>query len=353
MLPEDKIADELNKFFANTLARHGSTQWDDVQSPSVASSARGFDISSTSSETRLCSEDMSLLSLSGGLNKDMILGSYNKPEMRDERERFLVKDAYSRAGPFYDSTGDKNVVSGYFPGEEIKNVATSGGLGMPSNGSSHCTNVRTSFSNSLSGKHLTHSNLGFLRENGKIENRISCTESALNSVIDDEKDKHNMLGNSICSNTDEKNMALYGSAVLNSPADNFNNVSAPQGDRYTSSFSEGSETSRDLLDLTGDYESNIRNLQYGQICHGYAVSPLVVPSPPMSPKLQNRNPWDTVRQCLQINHHIHPQTNSNGVVVGQQLYVVNHPSLPMASFGPEEKRKPRGTGAYFPNMVYV
>lgn len=323
-MPEDKIEDELERFFSNTLDRHGSTQWDDMIFSSMAYSARGFDFPS-SPDTRLCNEDMSVLSLSG--------------------------DAYPRSGPLYDPTGDKNSVSGYFPGEDIKNV-TSGVLGIASNGSSY-SNVKTHLSTSLSGKHLTNSNIGLLSENGKVENRISCTESAVNSAIDDEKEKHNMVGNSAGSNTDEKYTASYGSAVLNNAAHNFDNVSSPHGDGYTTSVSEGSEASKVLLDLTGDYDSNIRNLQYGQICYGYVVSPLVVPSPPMSPKFQNRNPWETVRQCLQINHGIHPQTNSNGVVVGQQLYVVNHPTLPIASFGPEEKRKPRGTGAYFPNMVSV
>ncbi|KAF7816223.1 putative polynucleotide adenylyltransferase [Senna tora] len=350
MLPEDKIADELNKFFANTLDRHGSTHWDELQSPSLGYSARGFDFSSFS-DTRLCSEDMSVLNLSEGFNKDVMLGSQRKSEIRDERERYLAKDAYSRTVPLYDSTGDKNAVSGYSPGDDIKNVATSEVLGLTSNGSSYCSNVRTQFSNSLSGKHLTNSNPGWLRENGKVEKRISCTESVVNSVVDDEKEKHNMVSNSPCSSTDDKNMASYGSAVLNNSVDNFNNCSSPQGDRFILSASAGSEAAKVLLDLTGDYESNIRNLQYGQICYGYAVSPLVVPSPPISPKLQNRNPWETVRQCLQINHNIHPQTNSNGVVVGQQLYVVNHHTLPIAPFGPEEKKKPRGTGAYFPNMA--
>ncbi|XP_028768831.1 uncharacterized protein LOC114726413 isoform X2 [Neltuma alba] len=351
MLPKDKIEDELNKFFANTLDRHGNTQWDDILLPSLAYGARAFDFSS-SSDSRSFPEDMALLNLSGGLNKDTMMEGRHNSEVRDEVERNLVEDISAHAGPSYNSSLDKNVVSGYFPVEDFNSVATSGVLGMVSNGSSY-SNVRTLLSNSGSGKHLIHSNLGLLRENGNVENGISCTESAVNSFLDDEKVKPGMVSSSVCSTNNEKNVSSYGSAVLNNAADNLDGVSSSDGDRCAESVSGGSEASKALLDLTGDYDSNIRNLQYGQLCHGFAAPPLVVPSPPMSPRLPNRNLWETVRQGLQINHNIHPQANSNGIVVGPQLYVVNQPTLPIASFGPEEKRKPRGTGAYFPNMVSV
>ncbi|KAI9118044.1 hypothetical protein K1719_010376 [Acacia pycnantha] len=319
MLPKDKVEDELNKFFANTLDRHGNTQWDDILWTSPAYNARAFEFS-PSSDSRSFSEDMALLCLSGGLKKDTMMGGPNNSEVIDEREQNIVKDISAHVGP--GSSYDKNAVSGYFPGENGKNVATSGVLDIMGNGSSYS-------------------------KNGNVENGISCTESDVNSVLF-EKVKHSTVSSSICSTNNGKNMPSCGSEVLNNTADNLDNVSSSNGDRCTASVSGGSEASKDLLDLTGDYDSNIRNLQYGQTCH---VSPLLVPSPPMSPKLQSRNPWETVRQGLQINHNIHPQTNSNGIVVGQQLYVVNQTTLPIASFSPEEKRKPRGTGAYFPNMA--
>lgn len=290
MLPEDRIADELSRFFTNTLDRHGSSQGN---------------------------EDMSFLCLYTESKKDRIPGNQHNYEIRDERERYIVKDVS------FDSSGDGNTVASHKLGEDSNNVATSGVLGIAS------TNGLSYYSN------------------GKVENRI-YSETAINSVIDDEKEKHGMVSNSVRSHTDEKNMASYGSPVSRDAANVLEN-NFFHHDRYTS-VSGGTEASKSLLDLAGDYDSHIVNLQYGQMCNGYPVSPVVVPSPPRSPKFQNRNPWETVRQCLQINHSIHSQTNSN-CVVGQQLYLVNHPTLPMTSFGPEEKRKPRGTGAYFPNMV--
>jgi hypothetical protein len=244
----------------------------------------------------------------------MMTGNQHNYELRNERERYVATDVSSMSGPSFDSSGDGNAVATYKLGEDSKNVATSEILGVSStNGLSCCSN-------------------------GKAEN-MTCSETDVNSVFDDEKEKHGMVSNSPRSHTVEKNMASNGSTVEN---DLFS-------DRYNTSVSRGNEASKSLLDLAGDYDSHIANLQYGQMCNGYPVSPVVVPSPPRSPKFHNRNPWETVRQCLQMNHGIHPQTNSNCDV--GQLYLVNHPTLPMTSFGAEEKRKPRGTGAYFPNMV--
>ena len=323
MLPEERIADELNRFFANTLDRHGCTHGNDMRTPSLACSPRGFDFSS-SSDTVVCSEDKTSFSLSTGSKMDRIPGNQHSCEIKNERERHLVKDVSSLAGPSVDSFGDGNADLSYKLGEDSKNVITSGVLGLASsNGSSYCSN-------------------------GKVENRISCSETIVNSIVDVEKEKHAMESNSLRSNVDENRMASYGSADSKNAANVFENFFS-HSDKYTTSVPWGTEASKALLDLAGDYESNIRNLQYGQVCNGYTVSPLVVPSPPRSPKLQNRNPWETVRQCLQINHSIHSQPNSNGVL--GPVYVVNHPTLPMASFGSEDKRKLRGTGAYFPNMV--
>ncbi|KAE9606049.1 hypothetical protein Lal_00024986 [Lupinus albus] len=312
MLPEDRITDELNNFFANTPDGHGGNQGNDMETPSMDHS---FDLS-CSSDTRLCYEDNMSLCLSTGSKKDRI---------RNEKEKYLGKDISSLAGLSLDSCQVGNVVpTGKHTGDS-NNVTTSGVLGVASSNSSSYWS------------------------NGKVENRISCRDTAVNSVINDEKEKYFMVSNSLRSRFDENNMPSFGSTVLEN-ADNFSENSFCHSDRYTTTVPVGTEASKSLLDLAGDYDSHIRNLQYGQMCNGYTISPLLVPSPPRSPKIQNSNPWETVRQHLQINHSVHPQTNSNGVI-GQQFYLVNHPTLPLATFGSEEKRKPRGTGAYFPTMT--
>ncbi|XP_020216409.1 uncharacterized protein LOC109800120 isoform X2 [Cajanus cajan] len=300
MLPEDRIADELIRFFANTLERHGSTQGN---------------------------VDKSFLSLSTASKKDWKPGNQHNYESREERERYIVQDVPSLAGEFFDSSGNRNAVASFKLSEDSKDVATSGVLDIATSGV-----LDIASTNGLS--------------NGQLENSISSSEPDLNSVIDDEKEKQGLVNNSPRLHADEKIMASFGSAV--STDANILENHFFHSDRYATSVSVGTEATKSLLDLAGDYDSHIGNLQYGQMCNGYAVCPVVVPSPPRSPKFPNRNPWETVRQCVQINHSIRSQTNSN-CVMGQQVYVIN-PTLPMTSFGSEEKRKVRGTGAYFPNM---
>nr|KYP65810.1 hypothetical protein KK1_012077 [Cajanus cajan] len=230
MLPEDRIADELIRFFANTLERHGSTQ--------------------------------------GNVDKE-------------ERERYIVQDVPSLAGEFFDSSGNRNAVASFKLSEDSKDVATSGVLDIATSGV-----LDIASTNGLS--------------NGQLENSISSSEPDLNSVIDDEKEKQGLVNNSPRLHADEKIMASFAT--------------------------------KSLLDLAGDYDSHIGNLQYGQMCNGYAVCPVVVPSPPRSPKFPNRNPWETVRQCVQINHSIRSQTNSN-CVMGQQSSRPYRDNRPMPGRG--------------------
>ncbi|CAL0315671.1 unnamed protein product [Lupinus luteus] len=309
MLPEDRIADELNSFFANTPDGHESTQGNDMQTPSMDHS---FD-SSCLSDARVCSEDNMLLCLSTGSKKDQIPGNQHNFETINERERCLVKNGLSLAGLSLDSCqlGDSN------------NVATSGVFGIASTkSSSYCSN-------------------------GIVENRISCSSDTTANSVDDEKE---VVSSSPGSHIDENNMASFDTTIVDKAPNAISENIFSHSDRYSSRVPVGTEDSKSLLDLAGDYDSNIRNLQFGQMCNGYIIPPLMVPSPPRSSKIQNRNPWETVSQHLQINHTVQSQTNSNGVI-GQQIYLVNHPTLPMGTFGSDEKRKLRGTGAYFPTMT--
>ncbi|OIW04411.1 hypothetical protein TanjilG_32603 [Lupinus angustifolius] len=312
MLPEDRIADELNGFFANTPDGHDSTQWNDMQTRSMDHS---FD-SSCLSDARVCSEDNMLSCSSTGSRKDQIPRNQHNFETINERERCLVKNGLYLAGLSFDScrVGDSN------------NFATSGVFGIArTKSSSHCSN-------------------------GIVENRISCSSDTTGNSVDDEKAMHFMVSNSPGSHIDENNIPSFDTTILDKATNAISENLFSHSDRYSTRVLVRTEDSKSLLDLAGDYDSNIRNLQFGQMCNGYIISPLMVPSPPRSSKIQNRNPWETVSQHLQINDSVHSQTNSNGVI-GQQIYLVNHPTLPMATFGSDEKRKLRGTGAYFPTVT--
>lgn len=99
-------------------------------------------------------------------------------------------------------------------------------------------------------------------------------------------------------------------------------------------------------DLTGDYDAHIRNLLYGQGCHGYALSSTMVRiSPPTSP-YGNTNVWDPAAHSWlsQQNSGSRVNGNANGVVLGHPTYLngTNRTPANVAL---------RGTGPYIPVVV--
>ncbi|KAF7146791.1 hypothetical protein RHSIM_Rhsim04G0222600 [Rhododendron simsii] len=97
-----------------------------------------------------------------------------------------------------------------------------------------------------------------------------------------------------------------------------------------------------LSDLSGDYDSHIRSLLYGQCCHGYALYAHVLPNAPTFPY---KRPWNTVSQSMLIKQGSHIITN--GVVLGS-TYNSMTDSKPFNCLRLEEKRKARETGTFFP-----
>nr|GEY24796.1 polymerase, nucleotidyl transferase domain-containing protein [Tanacetum cinerariifolium] len=96
-------------------------------------------------------------------------------------------------------------------------------------------------------------------------------------------------------------------------------------------------------DLTGDYDAHIRNLLYGQGCHGYALSATMVHiSPPTSP-YGNTNVWDPAAHSWssQQNSGSRVNGNANGVVMGHPTYLNGTNRTPA-------NVTLRGTGPYIP-----
>lgn len=115
------------------------------------------------------------------------------------------------------------------------------------------------------------------------------------------------------------------------------------------------EALKSLSDLSGDHESQVNSLNYGRWCYEYALSTPVTPmSPTLFPQFHGKKPWDAIRQSVQLNGNVFSQGNTNGVVPRPAFYALNSPILPGGTvFGMEEMPKPRGTGTYIPNTVYL
>ncbi|KAK4795839.1 hypothetical protein SAY86_028165 [Trapa natans] len=109
------------------------------------------------------------------------------------------------------------------------------------------------------------------------------------------------------------------------------------------------EPSNSLSDLSGDYQSHISSLQYGQWCYNYALAAQVAQgSLSFTSELQGKNSWDVVGKSIHHWYAGSSQINTNGIFPGQLLCPANQ-IIPIPPFGMEVMRKTRGTGTSIPN----
>eukprot|EP00258_Populus_trichocarpa_P023529 XP_024439548.1 uncharacterized protein LOC7465162 [Populus trichocarpa] len=288
LLPREKIADELKTFFANTLDRHGSDYWSDVQNSELASVARSSDNSvSLSSHSDTCSEDNTRLKSTDGYDRDTL---------------FSEKSDHT---------------------PQVHHPGLSGENGRIKNGIS-CREMLI---------------------NSGTEDEMSCT------VGSEPKQNHFANSNSVCSCTKHEGIAPSASTTPNSAESVPENLSPTLGGKYCAGIPRNSQPLKSLLGLRGDHNDHLQSLAYSQYCHMYAVSAPIPPCPSMSPQSENNNRWETVRQSLQLKRNGHSQMNTNHVY-GTQFYCVNPVAPFRAATNSEEKKERRGTGTYIPNMSY-
>lgn len=114
-----------------------------------------------------------------------------------------------------------------------------------------------------------------------------------------------------------------------------------------------SEAFNPLADLTGDYDSNIRSLLRAQLCHGFALSaaPVVQNPPSSSSRIQNKSPWDIVRQSISRRENEFSQLDSHIMSTDHIMHAGVDSALLGTAFHFEGTQRARGTGTYFPHMV--
>lgn len=125
--------------------------------------------------------------------------------------------------------------------------------------------------------------------------------------------------------------------------------------RSIQASSSSLEPSNSLSDLSGDYESHITSLQYGQWYYDYAPAAQVPPhvSATFVSELQGKSKWDAVRRSVQNKHMTFSRIKTNGLIPSRPFYPMNSQLIQVRPFGVEEMRKTRGTGMYFPNPSTV
>ncbi|KAI3678576.1 hypothetical protein L6452_37873 [Arctium lappa] len=110
-----------------------------------------------------------------------------------------------------------------------------------------------------------------------------------------------------------------------------------------------------FADLTGDYDSHVRSLLYGQCCHGYALSAALIGTSSHASVYGGReqwevaaNPWSSPFQQSSSC----PQMNPNNAVTRHAPYLTGHNNIAQAGEPVhwDERNPVRGTGPYFPVM---
>ncbi|XP_059626388.1 uncharacterized protein LOC132269266 [Cornus florida] len=402
LLPRERIADEIKKFFAHTLARHGSKCEADVQNTVVTACANESSTLSSSFHSDSFSEDKMHLKSS---NFDI---GNNISEMEDKLSVFrndqdinsmevISTQVVSETGFLIDGTAvfgysldgdaslaianetsdcsspvrndqDRNsmeVISTQIVSETgflIDGTAVFGySLGGDAslaiaNETSDCSSPSSNFSSSLSEQfhfvpffYISR----FSTECRKFRNRNLFQERA---TIDERmpftsRVEHREKDVAVFSCYNNQAGVISSSPPISCPDANISE-SLPLNikERDLVGIAGGSETLNSLSDLNGDYDSHIRSLQYGLCCHGYALSAPELTPPTLPSQFQRKKPWDTVRQSMPLMQNSFSRTNTNGVVLHDVKSPVNHPTTSsLAAFSSEGKHKPLGIGTYFPH----
>ncbi|XP_058110604.1 uncharacterized protein LOC131253574 isoform X2 [Magnolia sinica] len=399
LLPGESILEEVNKFFMNTLDRHGSGQRPDVQdSPpcsqdNMLSGVSGSGFASLLHNVQKSMEDK-MISGSSFIGSRVPIG-----ETADDCNRILYREfdnirmsgsaringigtRLEKQPPCRNEpqtpTGDAtDLATAQNSGSRIPN-----GHCKPSSSSSElCT------SPFIGAHHAPH--LHFSRPfNWKFGNGThyhpKLTNSTNGEVVswpdwDESKRASNSTFQS-CSNYENpatarstdgfpfstSNACLSEDSNLGNPsltAGNSSNCLESNGrgisnvgfrEEDLKGVSGSPESSNHLSDLSGDYDNHLSSLLYGQQCHSYILcDPVVSVPPPLPSQLHSKPSRKSLHQSARLKPNMLQHMNGNGAGPGQPFpsasgYYLGNLPLTSGAFGVEEMPKPRGTGMYFP-----
>ncbi|XVF46124.1 hypothetical protein PTKIN_Ptkin03bG0001400 [Pterospermum kingtungense] len=314
-LPRERIADELVKFFANTLQRHGSSR---LIGRNPTSDVRGSDHVLPLGFSSICPGNYLFAKTKNFVSSiDKISGSIAASGFKYKLEcPFNVLS--SQVMPERQSNSNRNAVSGYCHPGDAKEFVVSGSLARKSrNDSSDNFPVSGDLGASLSVKPQVN------KPNGRIENGNSSKSLLTDSV--GASDIRFVL------KPYSKNIQAASHDVCE--------------EKFTGNFGD-SESLKSLLDLSGDYDFHFWNVLYGQYCHLFSVSTPILPSAPV---LQKENHWETFEQSIPLKQDLYSQGASNGILRSENCFS-KLPGAVCLAFDSENKKK-QGTGAYTFNLV--
>ncbi|KAM3689997.1 hypothetical protein ACJW30_09G087600 [Castanea mollissima] len=386
---EEKIEDEIRRFFSNTLDRHGSGQRPDVQDPVPMPGHNVFGTTSSFSGTE-SQEDHAIhesecasegrLGYEGpthaGVNNVNTSGTGTSfARAVNEPKRSPVDASGSTMLSEADGSVNGTTVSEYRLVGDAKDLATSriqdltiskdAIKSLPSS----CKDNTSSLGKAHHAPHLYFYQRVMGNGDGdgnpdrKQPEESGCTEKKDSPRLVQAPSEEKALivhldqnENQMVSDNDSLSpVGLKHHSPCLSPVTWSSEDLYPNYSNYwvLNGTSENPEGLNPLLDLSGDHDSHINSLNYGRFCYEYALStPVSTPVTPVHqpfPQLHGKKSWDVIRRSVQLNGNVYSQMNTNGVVPRALFYPMNSTILPGVAFGMEEMPKPRGTGTYFPN----
>ncbi|XP_055830174.1 uncharacterized protein LOC129899290 [Solanum dulcamara] len=352
--PFDKVADEIKKFFANTIERHRLDHVADLQYSSLIFGDEDT-CSSLSPAEFYANARMLLKSSDGDFETDSLKKVYTS--IPNELSSNLMNGASSEMVSENGSFSDDAAVSGFCQYRYANGPSAYVPLNLSvANGTYDCCSNGNSMS-SLSWKHYHAPPFHFNKscvENGNSGPENLCQGDLSNSCLWVETPECPQESSSIYqAGTDYSEDFWSGGSAISSPRTSvLESVTLDIGERDLASTAGDIEAMNPLVDLSGDYDSHIRSLLYGQCCYGFLLSAPVLNSPSSSPLSQNKNFWDTVRQSIPLRQNSFWQTNGNGMVVEPAAQPSGNALTSVATIGSDKKEMAQGTGIYFVNTKY-
>ncbi|KAI3450246.1 hypothetical protein Pfo_006911 [Paulownia fortunei] len=353
--PRDKVADEISEFFLNTIARHGNDYRSSIQHLALEFGDEGSLSASLSYPVELFSEDDVLLKSSvSDVDNDSV-----GLEFKNEIDRYSMREFSSEMGSEGCYSAEGVVNSGNHISGEAYDLATSNSsLRNDTSDYASSSNYSTSLSWNHCHKpfyfsHKLSAEIGSLETGNFLQRDLVDTASqqfGFNSWLEDSKEHGEMNNTYQWCKDNSQAVSLTSSGSFITKANIVDNLSLDFREMDLTSIGE-SEAFNPLADLSGDYDSHIRSLLYGQLCHGFSLSASVVYHPPSLPSsIQNKKPWDIVHQSMPFWPSQVSQMSSHPVSMEPSMCLAADSALPTSAFCLEGTQKARGTGTYFPHV---
>nr|GMD15734.1 uncharacterized protein LOC109173649 [Ipomoea batatas] len=274
----DKIGDGITKFFANTIDRHGHNRFYNLKHSSLKFCPNGSGVLSSPCPAEFISEDEMPLNSSFGYCENDNFEWEDKcgSVLRNEANK-LMKTVSECSSLTIGAT-----VSGHGLSGDTDEPACPHALNPSSaNSMSNCS-TSGNCSDSLSGLDYSAPEFNSLKScavNGSCKNWAVFQSGQFDYVYGKpgfgswiDQGEYPLENSSIYQSvTDYSESVCSGDSATSTPKTSIlESLSLDFRERDLASIAGDLEVLNPLADLTGDYDSHIRSLIYGQCCHGYA-----------------------------------------------------------------------------------